>query len=72
VGPKRAQAILALRERLKRLRRPTDLLRIRGIGPKTLRKMRSHFVLDVPAGSCEPPTSQQASPRAGEAGAAAK
>lgn len=72
VGPKRAQAILALRERLKRLRRPTDLLRIRGIGPKSLRKMRPHFVLDVPTGSCEAPKPQPASQEAGKGEARAK
>ena len=49
VGPKRAQAILALRARLKRFRRATDLLRVRGIGPKTLRRMRPHMVVDAPA-----------------------
>jgi len=48
VGPKRAEAILALRQRLGRFRRPTDLLRVRGIGPATLQKMQPHFVLDPP------------------------
>jgi competence protein ComEA len=48
VGPKRAEAILALRERLGSFRRPTDLLRVRGIGPATLQKMQPHFVLDPP------------------------
>ncbi|MBN1608125.1 MAG: helix-hairpin-helix domain-containing protein [Polyangiaceae bacterium] len=49
VGPKRAQAILALRARLKRFRRATDLLRVRGIGPKTLKRMLPHLVVDAPA-----------------------
>ena len=49
VGGKRAQAIVVLRERLGRFRRPTDLLRVRGIGVKTLRKMLPHLVLDPPA-----------------------
>jgi competence protein ComEA len=48
VGVKRAEAIVRLRERLKRFRRITDLLRVRGIGPKTLRRMRPQLVLDVP------------------------
>ena len=52
VGPKRAQAILDLRAKLGRFRRPTDLLRVKGIGPKSLKKLEPHFVLDpapVPA-----------------------
>ena len=54
VGKKRAQAIVALRERLGRFRRPTDLLRVRGIGVKTLRKMLPHLVLDPPEPSDAP------------------
>ncbi len=48
VGPKRAGAILALRERLGRFKKPVDLVRIRGIGPKTLKRMQAAFVLDDP------------------------
>jgi competence protein ComEA len=48
VGPKRAQAIIDLRTRLGRFRRPTDLLRVKGIGPKSLKKLEPHFVLDSP------------------------
>ena len=48
VGDKRAAAIVSLRKRLGRFRRITDLLRVRGIGPKTLRRMRPHLVLDAP------------------------
>jgi DNA uptake protein ComE-like DNA-binding protein len=33
VGPKRALAILELRRRLGHFRRPSDLLRVKGIGP---------------------------------------
>jgi competence protein ComEA len=51
VGPKRAEAILALRTRLKRFRRSTDLLRVRGIGPKLLARLQPSFVLDPPAGT---------------------
>jgi len=54
VGPKRAEAILALRERLGAFRRPTDLLRVRGIGPASLQKMQPHFVLDPPPPSPPP------------------
>ena len=54
VGPKRAEAILALRAKLKRFKRGADLLRVRGIGPKSLARMQAHFVLDPPVGSdCE-------------------
>jgi competence protein ComEA len=49
VGPKRAEAIVQLRNRLKRFRRTTDLLRVRGIGVRTLKKMLPHLVLDPPA-----------------------
>jgi competence protein ComEA len=48
VGPKRAQAIIDLRSKLGRFRRATDLLRIKGIGPKSLKKLEPHFVLDPP------------------------
>jgi competence protein ComEA len=46
VGAKRAEAILALRQRLGRFRRPSDLLRVKGIGPRTLERMLPHLVLD--------------------------
>ncbi len=48
VGMKRATAIVRLRKRLKRFRRVTSLLRIRGIGVRTLKKIRPHLVLDRP------------------------
>jgi competence protein ComEA len=48
IGPKRAEAILALRGKLKRFKRPSDLLRVKGIGPKSLVRMQTHFVLDDP------------------------
>jgi competence protein ComEA len=40
VGPKRAQAILALRQRLGRFRQIEDLLKVKGIGRASLRKLR--------------------------------
>jgi competence protein ComEA len=46
VGAKRAAAILALRQRLGRFRRPSDLLRVKGIGHRTLERMLPHLVLD--------------------------
>jgi competence protein ComEA len=39
IGAKRAEAIVALRQRLGRFRRPGDLLRIKGIGPRTLERL---------------------------------
>lgn len=48
VGAKRARAILELRKKLGRFRRPTDLLRVRGIGRKTLKLMLPMLVLDPP------------------------
>jgi competence protein ComEA len=49
VGPKRAEAILELRKKLGgRFKRLTDLLRVKGIGQKSLKKMEPHLVLDAP------------------------
>jgi competence protein ComEA len=49
VGPKRAEAIVALRIKLKRFRQLTDLLRVKGIGPRGLKRMLPHLVLDGPS-----------------------
>lgn len=51
VGAKRAQRIVDLRNKLGRFRKLTDLLRVRGIGAKGLRRMLPHLVLDPPTGS---------------------
>jgi competence protein ComEA len=48
VGPKRAEQIVALRTRLGRFKTLNDLLRIRGIGRRTLQKMLPQLVLDPP------------------------
>jgi len=48
IGMKRAQAIVALRTKLKRFKSPTDLLRVKGIGPRGLQRMLPHLVLDAP------------------------
>jgi competence protein ComEA len=48
VGMKRAEAIVALRTKLKRFRQATDLLRVKGIGPRGLKRMLPHLVLDAP------------------------
>jgi competence protein ComEA len=49
VGQKRAQAILDLRQKLGgRFRKVTDLLRVKGIGVKSLAKLKDKMVLDPP------------------------
>ncbi|WP_394836251.1 helix-hairpin-helix domain-containing protein [Pendulispora rubella] len=48
VGAKRAEAILALRTRLGRFRQLEDLLRVRGIGRASLRRLRPLVRLDPP------------------------
>ncbi|MEB2310782.1 MAG: helix-hairpin-helix domain-containing protein [Polyangiaceae bacterium] len=48
VGRKRAERIVELRAKLKRFRRASDLLRVRGIGPRGLKRMLPHLVLDPP------------------------
>jgi competence protein ComEA len=55
IGAKRAQAIIALREKLGgRFKRATDLLRVKGIGVKSLKRLEPHFVLDAPTPAAEP------------------
>jgi competence protein ComEA len=49
VGPKRADAIIALRQRMGRFQRVEDLLRVKGVGRATLRKWRPLLRLDAPA-----------------------
>lgn len=46
VGPARARAILELRERLGKFRRLGQLIRVRGIGRATFRKLRPMLTLD--------------------------
>ncbi len=53
VGPKRAEAILALRQRLGRFTQLSTLRRVRGIGAATLKKLTPLLVLDAPAGEAE-------------------
>lgn len=48
VGMKRAEAIVTLRTKLKRFKQATDLLRVKGIGPRGLKRMLPHLVLDAP------------------------
>jgi competence protein ComEA len=48
VGPKRAEAILSLRNRLGHFRQIEDLLKVKGIGRSSLKKLRPLVRLDPP------------------------
>lgn len=48
VGPSRAKAIVALRTKLGKFRQMSELLRVKGIGRKTLAKLAPKIVLDPP------------------------
>lgn len=48
VGPKRAEAILALRQRVGRFQRVEDLLRVKGVGRGAVKKWRPLVRLDAP------------------------
>jgi competence protein ComEA len=48
IGPSRAKAILALRARIGRFRAPQDLLRVKGIGRKTLARLLPMVVVNPP------------------------
>jgi competence protein ComEA len=72
VGQKRAEAIVALRQKLGRFKRPADLLRIRGVGQKRLKQMLPKLVLDppkeaAPAASSAAPAASSAAPAASSA-----
>jgi competence protein ComEA len=67
VGPKRAAAILALRQRIGRFTRVEELLRIRGIGRKTVKKWRPLDRLAPPPTPPAPPPG----PAGADAGAGA-
>jgi len=47
IGQKRAEAIIQLRQKLGKFRRVTDLLRVKGIGPKRLKQLAPKMVLDA-------------------------
>jgi competence protein ComEA len=49
VGPKRAEAILVLRQRLGRFHRLEDLLRVKGVGRNTVKKWRPLVKLEAPS-----------------------
>lgn len=59
VGTKRAQKIVALREKLKGFKKATQLLRIKGIGVRSLRKMLPELVLNAP----KPPPIEPSTPQ---------
>jgi competence protein ComEA len=50
VGPVLAQRIVEERERSGPFRSPEDLLRVRGIGPSTLRRLRPYLRFETEAG----------------------
>ncbi len=55
VGKRRAETIIKLRAKLKRFRRKSDLLRVRGIGVRSLKRLSPLMVVDAP-----PPPKQDA------------
>ncbi|WP_437830560.1 ComEA family DNA-binding protein [Sorangium sp. So ce1153] len=48
VGPAKAAAILALRARIKRFRKVDDLLRVKGLGRRSLKRLRPLVLVDPP------------------------
>jgi competence protein ComEA len=48
IGATRAKAILALRAKLGRFSRPEDLLRVKGIGRRSLGRLRPRLLIDPP------------------------
>ncbi len=48
IGPSKASAIIAYRERGRRFRRVEDLLRVRGIGRATFRRLRPMLTVQGP------------------------
>jgi competence protein ComEA len=49
IGPAKAAAILATRARLKRFRKVEDLLLVKGIGRRSLKRLRPLVLVDPPA-----------------------
>jgi competence protein ComEA len=48
IGPKKAQAILALRQRMGRFRQIEDLMKVKGIGRATVKRLRPKVRIDPP------------------------
>jgi competence protein ComEA len=70
VGPAKAAAILQLRERLpnRRFARVEDVVRVRGIGRATLRRLRPMLTLDGPTTLVERPRGRRGAASAEAAG----
>ncbi|MBV9949507.1 MAG: ComEA family DNA-binding protein, partial [Myxococcales bacterium] len=62
IGAKRAGAILALRARLGRFRAIEDLLKVKGIGRATLKRLRPLVRLDALVPDGGPPSSASSGP----------
>lgn len=62
LGQKRAQAVLDLRQKLGKFRRVSDLLRIKGIGPKRLKQWQGKVIVDPEPAPKVAPTTPSSSP----------
>jgi competence protein ComEA len=60
IGPKKAEAIVALRTR-RPLTRVTQLLQVKGIGPKTLQRLKPRLTVAPPVASPASPASTSGS-----------
>ncbi|WP_049949783.1 ComEA family DNA-binding protein [Sorangium cellulosum] len=49
IGPAKAAAILALRAKIKRFRKVDDLLRVKGLGRRSLKRLRPLVLIDPPS-----------------------
>ena len=68
IGPTKARAILAARQRMGRFRRVEDLLRVRGIGRATLRRIRNMVSLQGGTTMTTRPATSRSAPPADGAG----
>lgn len=64
IGPKRARAIVAYRER-HRFARVREMRRIRGIGPKIFERLKDRVTIAVATGNSMPRAVAKPSPAAG-------
>ncbi len=56
IGPSKADAIVALRRRVHRFRRIEEVMRVRGIGRATFRRLRTWLTVDGPTTLSAPPS----------------
>jgi competence protein ComEA len=56
IGPKRARAIIDLRQRLAKFRAVEDLMRVKGIGRKIIQRIKPGVVVDRPPDTGGGPT----------------